>query len=177
MSFSAPNYGVSYDSLIQTTTDDSVMLAEKYAENFIKSQISDPNYDYEISAAQLWAIRQDDTFHLLNVHPDVYDLLSQNFILNSYKGILIHTSGWAAPLNDNGELDGKPSEHDLRRRVALAACVTSTSVGSALAFSDQKDLVIDPGSATGSLAEALLSFWELNSVSGIVSSSIENISL
>ena len=177
MSFSAPDYGVSYDSLLQTNADDSVILAEKYAENFMKSQISDPNYDYELSAAQLWAIKQDDTFHLLNVLPDVYDLLSQNLLLNSYKGVLIHTTGWAAPLGENGEMDDAPSQHALRRRVALAACVTSKSVGSALAFSDEKDIVIDPGSATGSLAEALLSFWEVNSVSGIVSSSVENISL
>jgi hypothetical protein len=36
------------------------------------------------------------------------------------------------------------------------------SVGSALSFSDEKELVLDPGSATGSLASALLSFWETN---------------
>lgn len=159
MSNPMPDYGISFESADDTIT---ILKAESYAELFLKQQISDINYNHELSAAQLWAVKQDSTFHLLHAHPDVYEILEENFNLSSYIGVIIHTSGWAAPLDDDGEVSTAPSKHDLRRRVALAACVTDSSVGSALSFSDDKEFILDPGSATGSLAEALLQFWENN---------------
>jgi hypothetical protein len=158
-----PDYGISFSSSLNKKSISTLNLsAEQHAERFILEQISDPNYNHELSASQLWAIKTDDTFHLLTAHPDVYEMLQSEFNLSSYKGVIIHTTGWAAPLGENGELEGAPSKHDLRRRVALAACVTSSSVGSALSFSDDKEIILDPGSATGSLADALLKFWENN---------------
>lgn len=156
-----PDYGISFveDQLQKTLT------AEEYAETFMKQQISDPNYNHQLNASQLWAIKSDDTYHLLDVHPDVYDLLESEYNLNSYKGIVIHTTGWAAPLNEDGSVSTAPSQHIERRRVALATCVTDASSGSALSFSDSKEIILDPGSATGSLAESLLKFWELNRTS------------
>ena len=155
------DYGIAFSE------NDSVqaMTAEQYARLFIEQYIADPNYKHELSASQLWAVKSDNTFHLLDVHPDVYDLLHCEFNLNSYNGIIIHTTGWAAPLNEDGNVDTAPSEHSLRRRVALATCVTNSSSGSALSFSDTSEIVMDPGSATGSLAESLLRFWELNRTS------------
>jgi hypothetical protein len=44
----------------------------------------------------------------------------------------------------------------------LAAAVTHQSAGSALAFANNKEIIIDPGSASGSLAEALQRFWKKN---------------
>ena len=156
-----PDYGVSYTAVQNTQT---ILKAEEYAEKFLTQQISDPNYTHELTAAQLWAVKKDDTFHFLTAHPDVYDLLETKFDLSPYNGVIIHTTGWAAPLDENGEPEGAPSKHSLRRRVALAACVTSSSVGSALSFVDDSEMILDPGSATGSLAEALLGFWEKNSL-------------
>lgn len=164
MSFSMPDYGVNYQS-----SDDLlaplVLDAQEYARRFMLIQTSDPNYKHELTAAQLWAIKQDDTFYLLSAHPDVYDLLdtSDYIDVSTYKGVIVHTTGWAAPLNEDGDIDTAPSQHDLRRRVAIASCVTSKSIGSALSFSDDKELILDPGSATGSLAEHLLNYWEINS--------------
>lgn len=155
-----PDYGSS--SLQLKTVSSTSIDAQQYAKNFLTSQIEDPNYTHELSAAQLWAIKKDSTFHLLSAHPDVYELLEQSFNLSSYIGVLIHTTGWAAPLGENGEVEGRPSEHEQARRVALASCVTSSSTGSALSFSDDEEIVLDPGSATGSLASALVSFWETN---------------
>lgn len=158
-----PDYGLSFTDNSKST--DTILLAQHYAEKFIKQQVSDPNYNHEISASQLWAIKEDDSFYLLSAHPDVYDLLSDSYNLSHYKGVIVHTTGWAAPLNEDGNVDGAPSKHALRRRIALAACVTSTSVGSALSFADDPEIVLDPGSATGSLAEALVSFWEKGNLS------------
>jgi hypothetical protein len=161
MTSSVPNYGVDF-----TDNSSSLVLqklnAQDYAKKFLLSQIEDPNYSHDLSAAQLWAIKKDATFHLLSAHPDVYGLLEESFNMSSYIGVIIHTSGWAAPLSDDGDINTPPSQHDERRRVALASCVMNDSVGSALSFSDEKELVLDPGSATGSLASALLSFWETN---------------
>ena len=155
-----PDYGISFEEaqVIALATLD----AQDHAQNFLLSQIKDPNYNHDLSSAQLWAIKKDSTYHLLSAHPDVYELLEKSVDLTHYSGVIIHTTGWAAPLSDDGEVDGPPSQHAQRRRVALASCVTSVSVGSALSFADEEELVLDPGSATGSLASALLSFWENN---------------
>lgn len=159
MTMPMPDYGIKYESSSDTIT---VFQGEVYAELFLAEQVADPNYSHELSAAQLWAIKKDGNYHLLYAHPDVYEMLEQDFDLSTYIGVIIHTSGWAAPLDNDGSISSAPSEHKERRRVALAACVTDTSVGSALSFPDQEKLTIDPGSATGSLAEALLKFWENN---------------
>ena len=56
--------------------------------------------------------------------------------------------------------DGAPSEHALRRRVRLVVVVADHGVASVLRFADDPDDIIsDPGSATGSLADAITSFW------------------
>jgi hypothetical protein len=70
------------------------------------------------------------------------------------------TTGWAAPLAADGTIEGAPSEHAERRRVRLIVVVADNGVASALRFADEPDDVItDPGSATGSLAEAINRFW------------------
>ena len=153
-----PDYGITFvDSSSQSL---NTITAEEHAKKFILLQLEDPNYNHQLSAAQLWAIKKDGSFYLLSAHPDVYDLLdTTDYNLNSYLGVIIHTTGWAAPLAEDGSIEGAPSNHDLRRRIALASCVTNDSVGSALSFADDPEIVVDPGSATGSLAEALLRFW------------------
>ncbi|MFN5601298.1 MAG: hypothetical protein ACK48T_04130, partial [Acidimicrobiaceae bacterium] len=72
----------------------------------------------------------------------------------------IVTTGWAAPLGPDGTVDGAPSEHALRRRVRLVVVVADHGVASVLRFADDPDdVVTDPGSATGSLADAITRFW------------------
>lgn len=149
-------------NLLQEESTTLTLTGQEYAEKFMSLQLEDKNYTHELSAAQLWAIKQDGSFHLLSAHPDVYQLLEDRYDLFNYIGIIIHTTGWAAPLNENGDVDTAPSAHSQRRRVALASCVTNNSVGSVLSFADDKEMISDPGSATGSLAEALVEFWERN---------------
>lgn len=95
-------------------------------------------------------------------HPDVYELLDAptSALARMFDAAAIVTTGWAAPLSPDGTVDGAPSEHALRRRVRLVVTVADNGVASALRFADDPDNVIaDPGSATGSLADAINRFW------------------
>ena len=92
---------------------------------------------------------------------DIYDLIDEidKSSLNSYSYVSVLTSGWAAPLGENGEVEGRPSEHKLRRRVRLAVIldiIGKSIVGSVLKFDDDEDFVFDNGNATGSLSDAIL---------------------
>jgi hypothetical protein len=72
--------------------------------------------------------------------------------------VTLRTTGWAAPLGDNGEVEGKPSEHPKRRRVCLFVSVDITNkevMGSSLKFDDDEEIIYDFNTATGSLADAL----------------------
>ncbi len=160
-----PDYGLNISSKDQQPTQSITLLtAEDYAKNFIELQVEDSNYNHELSASQLWAIKKDGSFHLLTAHPDVYELLNtEEFNLYNYLGVIIHTTGWAAPLDEDGNVGTAPSKHLMRRRIGLAACVTDHSVGSAISFADDSEIITDPGSATGSLADALSSYWDRNS--------------
>ena len=95
-------------------------------------------------------------------HPDVYDLLDNDYnalVASNYAWTLIVTTGWAAPLGDNGEVEGAPSQHAQRRRVRLSCIANRHSVASVLRFADEPDDVItDEGSASGSLAHAIQKF-------------------
>lgn len=153
-----PDYGI----IFPDNSSINILPAEKYAEKFILTK-KESNEDLTKSTlAQLFGINKDSTFILLSEDGDVYELLDRTYNLSNYIGIIVFTKGWAAPLNPNNELDGVPSQHPERRRIALAACVTSASTGSALSFSDNPEVILDPGSATGSLAQALSNFWALN---------------
>jgi hypothetical protein len=95
-------------------------------------------------------------------HPDVYELLDapSSALARMFDAATIVTTGWAAPLGPDGTVEGAPSEHAQRRRVRLVVVVADHGVASVLRFADQPDdVVTDPGSATGSLAEAITRFW------------------
>ena len=95
-------------------------------------------------------------------HPDVYELLDapSSALARMFDAAAIVTTGWAAPLAEDGSVDGAPSEHAQRRRVRLVVVVADNGVASALRFADEPNNVItDPGSATGSLADAINRFW------------------
>lgn len=156
---SLPDYGIIYPN----STAVNILRADEYAEKFILSKVDDLDENHQVSQAQLWVINKDSTFKLLAQDHDIYDLLDQTHDLSSYVGIVVFTTGWAAPLNSEGSVDVAPSKHSMRRRIALAACVTTNSFGSAISFADNKEVVLDPGSASGSLAEALSTFWLANS--------------
>lgn len=75
------------------------------------------------------------------------------------RAFVVVTSGWAAPLNENGEPENiAPSQHQARRRVSLAVAVSCDgSTCSALDFQDGEGgtLIEDATTVSGSLASAL----------------------
>lgn len=131
-----------------------VQLAERFLTDLIAEEKA-----FDIAQARLSALT-DDGVILLGALPDVYGLLDEVDVPAGVSALLLHTTGWAAPLAPNGESEGLPSEHPQRRRVALIAVISDRGAGSALAFNDDPEhLVTDEGSATGALAEALADAW------------------
>lgn len=101
---------------------------------------------------------EDDDVYLLIASLNDDKRLSNTTL--DYFSIISH--GWAAPLNENGEVMGAPSAHPQRRRVRLIVSVDirDNNVASILKFSDDDNLVFDFGSATGSLADAIMDLFE-----------------
>ena len=123
---------------------------------------------FELPGARLYGINcasrpaSEPNMCFLAQHPDVYDLLDSpsSALARMFDAAAVVTTGWAAPLAADGTIEGAPSEHAQRRRVRLIVVVADNGVASALRFADEPDDVItDPGSATGSLAEAINRFW------------------
>lgn len=134
------------------------------AEKFLAQKIQ-KDKAFTANSAVLYALLNDG-FLAIGSHPDVYELLDTANVPAEAQAVLVHTTGWAAPLNSLGEADGAPSQHPQRRRVALMACVTDdafggTVMGSALGFQDDpEDIITDEGEATGALAQAVVEAWE-----------------
>lgn len=141
---------------------DIIGLAEKVEAN-LNDLLADDGYS--LSSARLYGVtvggEEGVILSLLSEHRDVYELLENNKSKKalSFDYIGVVTTGWAAPLNENGEVDGAPSQHALRRRVRLMVVADKEDVASVLRFADTPDEVVtDPGSATGSLADAIQKF-------------------
>lgn len=124
------------------------------------------NINPEIRDAKAYGVNRDKdgelVSQLIDFNPDIYELIynlkdSDNF--NGYEYITFLTTGWAAPLNSSGEVDGVPSQHPDRRRVALTIAVSvakTNIIGSVLKFDDSEaETVYDLNEATGALAEAI----------------------
>lgn len=125
----------------------------------------------EVKAKAYGLTINDGTFtaKMIREDEDVYELIDHinddKILANtSFDYFTLITHGWAAPLNKNGEVDGAPSKHPERRRVRLIVAVkpeADNDVASILQFSDEPDdLIFDYGTATGSLADAVLSLFE-----------------
>jgi hypothetical protein len=118
-------------------------------------------FSFEIPKAHLYGVTVTDgqtSVKLLSTHADVYELLEQpKTEAFDYFGVV--TTGWAAPLNEDGGIDSAPSEHAERRRVRLMVVASREDVVSVLRFKDEPDAIItDEGKATGSLADAIQQF-------------------
>lgn len=127
--------------------------------------------DLNIDNAKAYGIYKDEAgqmeSRLIKHQPDIYDLLQDMYKDKSYSGyeyISLFTTGWAAPLNKDGDVDEAPSKHPQRRRVTLVICAdvnAKSIIGSVLEFEDEPDeKVYDFNQATGSLADALSQIFE-----------------
>lgn len=119
-----------------------------------------PIHEERLSEAGLYGVlATGETFHMASA-PDIYDLLDdvEPSVLKIV-GLAVTTSGWAAPLNENGEVDCPPSQHEGRRRVLLVAVVTAEEIMSAMRFADEDEIISDTN-GTGALADALRDAFE-----------------
>lgn len=134
----------------------------------VESKLHGMLSSFEMSGARLYGVNcanrdmADANLCFLAQHPDVYELLEapSSALARMFDAAALVTTGWAAPLGPDGNIEGAPSEHAMRRRVRLTVLVADNGVASVLRFADQPDdIVTDPGSATGSLADAIARFW------------------
>jgi len=110
----------------------------------------------ELPQAVLYGIKTEGETIILGRHPDIYDLLDTDYSdTEGLVGIAVHTTGWAAPLNSDGEVDGRPSEHALRRRIALVATITMNGYCSGIKFADEEEVTFDESTPSGALWEAM----------------------
>ncbi len=128
------------------------------------------SFDTDESEAKAYGITEvDDNLitKLIISAPDIYDMLESmnddRVIYNTnYDYVSIISHGWAAPLDENGEIRGAPSKHPEKRRVRLIVNLdvkNSCILGSTICFdknTNPEDLVHDTGEATGSLRDAVL---------------------
>jgi hypothetical protein len=92
---------------------------------------------------------------------DIYEMIDElhedeGYLVNDF--VTLRTTGWAAPLNNKGEMEGAPSVHPDRRRVSLLVSVDIVNkevIGSSLKFDDDVEVIYDFNQATGSLAMAM----------------------
>jgi hypothetical protein len=133
--------------------------AELLAHDQLQYALDNHSDCFEKTRAELYGVTEQEQFVKIAWALDVYDLLDCSYNFENYVGISVHTTGWAAPLNEDGDIDSAPSDHPERRRVSLVTTITSEGRGSALAFTDEEEIITDPGTASGSLADAIGECW------------------
>ena len=139
----------------------------KNAENTLRDINNLLDFDRDASQAIAYGVKTADTisgleFKIIGQDGDVYNLIdnmSMDKTHLNYSYAVLKTTGWAAPLNPNGEVDGAPSIHPERRRVRLfvVADIDNNEItGSVLSFDDDpENPIFDYNEATGSLADAM----------------------
>jgi hypothetical protein len=119
----------------------------------------------DLDSAEMYAYGVDGWQHLVS-GGDVYELISAvEARVDSVSVPLVDglsawglvTTGWASPLGENGEPEGRPSRHPARVRVRVLAVITESDTGNLVSFADGRDSITAFGSecGTGTLADAL----------------------
>ena len=120
---------------------------------------------FSYDEAQLLAIEQlkEGSATLVDVittdtNRDIYDLLEGNAvadILKTHSFVGLITTGWASAIQE-GQEPIRPSKDPNKQRVRLVIVADREGVCSVVRFKDREEVVVDEGSATGSLNDALL---------------------
>lgn len=122
--------------------------------------------NFELPNAVLYSVEMKPSgeLEIINraISNDIYHLLESSTTLEiaqASENIAVLTCGWAAPVvrdEPTDENEVAPSQHPDRRRVRLVVFANHNGVASVLRFSDSADeVVLDDGSARGSLADAV----------------------
>lgn len=143
-------------------TVDVAVEAEKKIHNILH-----PDFRFEMGEARMYGLTLNGDeiteVEFIDSHADVYELLysGDRSVVKKYDFIALATTGWAAPLNEDGDVDCAPSRHEQRRRVRLVVTANREGVASVIRFADQPNddsVVTDENEAVGSLADAINNF-------------------
>jgi len=143
---------------MKTATEKLAIMAEAQ----LDSIHNDHKEGYNLPHASLWVLNDSGNMVCRQTHPDVYELLSDDYavkMIEGYDFFAILTCGWAAPLSDGDDV--VPSKSKNRRRVRLMVGADYNGVASVLRFEDMPDeIVCDAGQARGSLADAVVGLFK-----------------
>jgi len=129
---------------------------------------------FHLPAARLYGIVVNDAARLLDdtggaarfsfieESGDTYALLrgSPGVLARSFDAAAIVTTGWAAPLGEDGKLTQRASRHPLRRRVRAVAVVDDNGVASVIRFEDDPThMILQSERGTGDIVDALEAMW------------------
>ena len=93
---------------------------------------------------------------------DAYALLggSAGVLVRSFDAAAIVTTGWAAPLGEDGTMTERASRHPMRRRVRAVAVVDDNGVASVIRFEDDPThMILQAERGTGDIVDALEAMW------------------
>ena len=128
-------------------------------------------YDFDEGVAKIYGVfileNNEIQYEQIGSSADIYDLIfdlsNTPDEIKSYDMFTIATCGWAAPVNNDDDMDEMtpPSRHPEKRRVRLFSNTHSTGlVGSSIKFQDDvENPVYDYGDAKGTLQEAILGLF------------------
>ena len=134
----------------------------------------DLSLGFHLPAARLYGIVVNDPLGLHDDHAqaarpsfidesrDVYELLagSAGVIARSFDAAAIVTTGWAAPLADDGSMTSRASRHPDRRRVRAVAVVSDEGVASVIRFEDDPQSLIGQSEhGSGDIVDAMEAMW------------------
>ena len=134
----------------------------------------DVSLGFHLPAARLYGIVVNDAVRLadddagaarssfIEEGGDAYALLggSAGVLARSFDAAAIVTTGWAAPLGDDGTMTQRASRHPLRRRVRAVAVVDDNGVASVIRFEDDPmHMILQAERGTGDIVDALEAMW------------------
>lgn len=132
-------------------------LMEKIARQLVKEADTDARAAIVLAITNATPRKQRTTTELLRAG-DVYEALREapRKITNDTNAVAVITCGWASPVTDDDN-DTLPSLHPKRQRVALVVThhLDTRETVSALRFANKRAVIVDHGTAAGSLAEAV----------------------
>ena len=116
--------------------------------------------DFDLAGARIFYIDKNDHISSHSIHHDVYDRLNliTKHPIPDCQILGIETCGRAAPLDQDGNPDGAPSEHPARRRVRMITVADlRLNTASMIVFEDDPNnpTFDEDGDGIGSLADGL----------------------
>jgi hypothetical protein len=129
---------------------------------------------FHLPAARLYGIVVNDLLGLaddhghaarssfIEEHRDVYELINgaPGVLARSFDAAAVVTTGWAAPLAEDGSMTHRASRHPDRRRVRAVTVVNDDGIGSVIRFEDDPERILtQPNRGSGDVVDALEAMW------------------